>query len=185
MSDFSNRAENSTNDAGAYVEAVLKLLGGQDPIEVLASTASVLSSQIEGVPRGIISKPEASDKWSVAEVIQHLADSETVWAYRLRKVLAEDKPVLSGYDQDLWARRFRYADVPVVEALSLFTYCRAANLRLLGHLSEEDYQRVGVHSERGQETVRHMVSLYAGHDLVHLRQIDRILRRHADTTDGP
>lgn len=179
MSDFSNRAGTAAKDANAYVEAVLGLLGDRDPVEVLGSTPSVLAAMIDGAPHGAVSTPEAHGKWSITEVVQHLADSETVWAYRLRKVLAEDQPVLSGYDQDLWARRFRYADVPIVEALTLFTLCRKANLRLLNQLTEEDLQRVGVHSERGRETVQHMVALYAGHDLVHLRQIDRILRLHA------
>ncbi len=178
MSHFSNPAGGSTKDANAYVEAVLGLLGDRDPVEVLGSTPSALAAMIERAPHGIASTPEAPGKWSMTEVIQHLADSETVWAYRLRKVLAEDQPILSGYDQDLWARRFRYADVPMVEALALFTSCRLANLRLLHQLSEEDFQRVGVHSERGPETVQHMIALYAGHDLVHLRQIDRILRLH-------
>lgn len=178
MSDFSNRAGTATKDANAYVEAVLGLLGDQDPVKVLSSTPSALAAMIERAPHGVASTPEADGKWSMTEVIQHLADSETVWAYRLRKVLAEDQPVLSGYDQDLWARRFRYADVPIVEALTLFTSCRKSNLRLLNQLTDEDLQRVGVHSERGRETVQHMVALYAGHDLVHLRQIDRILQLH-------
>jgi hypothetical protein len=110
------------------------------------------------------------------QVMQHLADSELVWGYRLRLVLSQDRPELKGYDQDLWADRLRYHEADAARAVDEFGMLRRANLRLLQSASAADFKRVGVHAERGEESVAHMVRLYAGHDLLHLNQLDRIRR---------
>jgi hypothetical protein len=82
--------------------------------------------------------------------------------------------VIAGYDQDRWAARLRYADEDPVEAQERFSLLRRSNVRLLERASEEDLQRVGLHAERGEESLARIISLYAGHDLLHLRQIERI-----------
>ena len=97
-----------------------------------------------------------------------------LWGYRLRLVLAQDRPTLTGYDQDLWANRLHYDQAPIDEALDRFAVLRRSNLRLLADATPDDLQRVGVHAERGEERVDHMIRLYAGHDLLHLRQLARI-----------
>jgi hypothetical protein len=89
-------------------------------------------------------------------------------------VLAHDRPAITGYDQDLWAERLDYAGADVKESLAEFGALRKSNLRLVKRASPADLQRAGVHSERGEETVAHMMRMYAGHDLLHLRQIARI-----------
>jgi hypothetical protein len=89
-------------------------------------------------------------------------------------VLAHDRPNLMGYDQDLWASRLHYRDVEVRDAFEQFAALRHANLRIWQHLSPTDLVRVGIHSERGEESLEHMRRLYAGHDLLHLRQLERI-----------
>ena len=108
------------------------------------------------------------------EVIHHMADSELVWAYRLRMVVAEKQPQITGYDQDRWASQLKYHKANLEDVLELLGILRKTNLRLINSLSDEELQRAGVHSERGEETIRHMIRLYAGHDLVHLNQIARI-----------
>lgn len=113
----------------------------------------------------------------MAAVLEHLADSELVWGYRLRKVLAEDRPELTGFDQDLWADRLGYDSADSEAALSMFAALRSANLRLLSRAPQGDLDRVGIHDERGEESVEHMIRLYAGHDLVHRRQLERIVHR--------
>lgn len=177
MTRFSNPAGATTRNVAEYVTAVLALLGDRDPIEVLRATPEALEDSVANVPAAALTEPEENGKWSIAEVCQHLADSEIVWSYRLRMVLAEDKPHLVGYDQDVWADRFGYRDVPVGESLALFSAARKSNLRLLARLTPSDYRRVGRHNERGQESVRDLVALYAGHDLVHLGQVERIRQR--------
>jgi uncharacterized damage-inducible protein DinB len=174
MSVFTNPASRSLEQAREYTTAVLDLLGTQDPMDVLRATASAARDKVSSLSADQLSMPEASGKWSLRHVVRHLADSELVWGYRLRLVLAQDRPALTGYDQDLWSRRLGYDHADVEQALQEFEILRRSNLRLLAAASDEDLQRVGVHAERGEESVGHMIRLYAGHDLLHLRQLDRI-----------
>ena len=174
MSVFTNNASRAPEQATQYVAAVLDLLGGRDPRDVLGGTADALGRVLDGMSADQIVRPEAPGKWSVRDVLSHLADSELVWGYRLRMVLAQDRPPLTGYDQDLWAERLRYSETEAAESLERFRVLRRANLWLLDRASGIDLQRVGVHAERGEESVAHMIKLYAGHDLVHLRQLERI-----------
>ncbi len=175
MSVFTNPASGARDDGERYTRAVLELLGDRDPLDVLSTTVAWCRERTEGLGEDRLDRPEAPGKWSVGQVLQHLADSEVVWGWRLRTVLADDRPRLTGYDQDAWAARLGYAEADREEALAVFGALRASHLRLLGRASERDLDRVGLHEERGEESVRHMVKLYAGHDMVHRNQIDRIL----------
>jgi uncharacterized damage-inducible protein DinB len=174
MSVFTNSASRSIEQARAYTSAILELLGTRDPIDVLERTTDALRTAIAGVSAAELSQPEAPGKWSMRHVVQHLADSDLVWAYRVRLVLAQDRPSLTGYDQDLWADRLHYDRLPIDEGLDRFAVLRRSNLRLLAEATPADLQRVGVHAERGEESVALMIRLYAGHDLLHLRQLARI-----------
>jgi hypothetical protein len=176
MSVFTNPASGSTEQAKAYTGAVLDLLGDRKPMDVLQETVGALRHFLAGSTERQISEPEATGKWSVRQVVQHLADSELVWGYRLRMVLAEDRPRLTGYDQDLWAERLRYDEANAALAIDDFEVLRRSNLRLLAGAPRDAFKRVGVHAERGDESVEHMIRLYAGHDLLHLAQLDRIRR---------
>jgi hypothetical protein len=174
MSTYSNLAGEPAAATELYVRSLLELLGDRDALAVLAETVPALETAVAGLDHVSQHRPEAPGKWSVAEVIAHLADSELVGSYRFRRVLAEDKPRLSGYDQDRWAQGLRYRDTMLPESLAQFRCLRAGNLRLLRAATPADLQRVGIHAERGEETLAHIVKLYAAHDLVHLRQIARI-----------
>ena len=177
MSVFTNPASASVEHARAYVAAILDLLGDQKPIDVLARTEAALRDKVRGVSSQDLTRPEAPGKWSVRHVLQHLADSDLVWGYRVRMVLSQDRPTLTGYDQDAFAEKLGYDDVDAEDALELFAVLRRSNSRLIERVSGNDLERAGVHVERGEESVAHMMKLYAGHDLLHLRQIDRILQR--------
>jgi len=174
VSVFSNPASSSAASADSYVAALLDLLGDKDPVAVLRETTGALRRFVETVPPEVVGRAEAPGKWSIREVIQHLADSDLVGAFRLRMVLAHDRPAITGYDQDLWADRLGYRDVDVHEALEQFAALRAANVRLWERLTPADLARVGLHAERGEESLEHMRRLYAAHDLLHLRQLERI-----------
>ena len=176
MSVFTNPASRSAEQAAAYTAAVLNLLGARNPIEALQDTMPALEQIRNGLSEEQVTQPEAPGKWSIRHVLQHLADSELVWACRLRMVLSQDRPQLTGYDQDLWAERLQYDKADADQALEYFGVLRRMNLRLLGLVSDEDLKRVGVHAERGEESVEHMIRLYAGHDLLHLQQLARIRR---------
>jgi DinB superfamily len=174
MSVFTNPANGAAGQAAAYVSAILDLLGTQDPMQVLHATPAALRRAIDGLPSVVLRQPERVGKWSIAQVLQHLADSDLVWGWRVRLILAHDRPAITGYDQDLWAERLRYELADPAESLATFDALRGANLRLLERATAADLARVGVHAERGEESVEHMLGLYAGHDLLHLRQIARI-----------
>jgi hypothetical protein len=107
-------------------------------------------------------------------VIAHLADSELVGSFRFRMVLAHDRPALQPYDQDLWAGRLRYERSDVDESLDRFTALRRSNMRLFESCAPADLARVGLHAERGEESLDRMRRLYAGHDLAHRGQLARI-----------
>jgi uncharacterized damage-inducible protein DinB len=174
MSVFTNPASRSKEQAAAYTAAVLDLVGDREPMSVLTETATAVKRAVSGLSDAQLLQPESAGKWSIRHVLQHLADSELVWGWRLRLVLAQDRPALTGYDQDAWAARLHYDTARPEDALAEFAVLRRANLRLLAQTPEPGFDRVGVHTERGDESVRHMMRLYAGHDLLHLRQIERI-----------
>ena len=176
MSVFTNPATGAAEHAAAYVRAILELLGDRKPIDVLRETTLALSRAIDGLSPSQLRQPEAPGKWSIAQILQHLADSEIVWAWRMRLILAQDRPVLTGYDQDLWAERLQYDQADVSDALEQFTVLRRGNLRLVESASPADLKRVGIHSERGEESLEHLQRLYAGHDLMHLQQLARVRR---------
>lgn len=174
MSDLASQAPTAVDPVRAYVATILDALGSREPFEVLRETPFALRHAIAGLSPEQLSAPERGGKWSVRQVVQHLADSELVMAFRFRMVLAHDRPALPGYDQDLWAERLRYQESDPETAIEDFTTLRRANLRLLERATPADRQRTMHHSERGDESLDHLIRMHAGHDLVHLRQIARI-----------
>lgn len=175
MTTFSNPAGNAPAAAADYVRALLEVLGDRDPLSVMKELVPWMEQRVRDLDLAVLRRPEAPGKWSVIEVTHHLADTELVYGYRVRMVLTQDTPPLPGYDQDAWARTFRYRDVPVADVLAQLAVLRVANLRLYGSLEPAQRKRAGFHSERGLESVEHMVRMMGAHDLVHRRQIERIL----------
>jgi hypothetical protein len=172
---FSNPAGQAAAAASGYVRALLDLLGSREPLEVLEELLPWLRTRLRQVDDPGVRRPERPGKWSVIEVVQHLADSDLVMGFRIRMVLASERPSLQGYDQDQWVSELRYREVSLATALHQLAGIREANLALARRLAPGQLERVGMHTERGEESVAFMLRLMAGHDLVHRRQIDRIL----------
>ena len=171
---LSNPPRYSAETACAYVSALIELLGDRDPMHVMAATPKSLREAVSRLSGEALRSPEADNKWSVLQVVQHLADSELVYGYRMRLIVAEDAPDIPGYDQNAWAANLRYNSAEMTEALADLTAMRTMNLRWLRGLADDELDRTGMHSERGEESVRHIVKLLATHDMVHLSQIERI-----------
>jgi hypothetical protein len=175
MATFSNPAGTSGTAAQEYVRALLDVLGDREPLAVMDDLVSWIDGRTRGLDDVRLRKPEAPGKWSVIDVIHHLADSEIVYGYRVRVILTQDNPPIPGYDQDAWARELGYRAAPLAAVMAQLAALRASNLRLYRSLSPAQLARTGLHSERGPESVAHIVRLLGAHDLVHRRQIDRIL----------
>ena len=174
MSVFSNTSQDAPELRAQYASAVLSLIGDRDPMDVLRDTPGACARAVATLTPEHLKLREAPGKWSIAMVLRHLADTEVVWGWRMRLILAQDRPVITGFDQDLWAERLDYANADPSESLEAFIVFRRDNLRLLQRATPADLERVGVHAERGEESAGYLVRLYAGHDLMHLAQIDRI-----------
>ena len=174
MSVFSNTSQDPPELRAKYATAVLGLVGDRPPIDVLRDTAGALARAVATLTPQQVKTPEAPGKWSIAAVLRHLADTDVVWGWRMRLILAQDRPTITGFDQDMWADRLDYANADSNESLETFAVLRRDNLRLIERATPEDLKRVGVHAERGDESVAHMMKLYGGHDLLHLQQIARI-----------
>ena len=115
-------------------------------------------------------------KWSVAQILAHLAEGEIVIAYRLRLVVGANGTPIQAYDQNKWEQNAGYLRKNAKLALDLFTTLRTNNVAFLKSLTKEQWDNFGMHSERGKESVARMAEMYAGHDVNHLRQIESIVK---------
>jgi DinB family protein len=133
-------------------------------------------SALEGFPKDKLTANLIPGKWSAAEIVQHLADSEMTSAIRLRRLLVEDRPVIQGYDQELFATRLRYNDRDLAPALEALRGARATTVQLLERMTDEDWLREGTHSESGRYTAEDWLEIYAAHAHGHADQIRRLKR---------
>jgi hypothetical protein len=178
MLSASNPAIQAKENAAAYIKLLMDLLGDRDPFAVQEEQLFALKKEIAGLDEAILRCPEKPGKWSILQVLQHLADAELVSRYRLRFILAQPGAEIIGYDQDLWADGLHYNEADLADTLELLRVLREANLKMLRSLNDEQMERYGLHNERGRESVRKMLRMAAGHDLLHRNQIKRIKRAH-------
>ena len=161
--------------AAEYKARILSYVEGKDPIAVQRETPQVLAQLVEGVsPERLRARP-APDKWSVAELLAHFAEAEMGAFWRYRQMIEHNGCSLPSYDQELWSRLGDYSSQDPRESTQLFTLLRLANLRMFERLTPEEWQRYGVHTERGQMSVRDLAEQLAGHDVNHLMQVKAIL----------
>jgi len=158
-----------------YIERIQAKVTGKDPLRIQASTAKTLASLLKrGTPAKLRKRP-APDKWSVAEIVAHLADVEIVTGWRLRSILGAPGTPIQAFDQDAWAAAGQYSKREARKSLEQFRILREANLAFLKSLTPEQRKFFGMHAERGQESIERLTSLMAGHDINHLEQIQSIL----------
>ena len=158
-----------------YTQRIIGNVAGQEPLKVQAQTAKKLERMIKGVSTAKLRKRPAPGKWSVSEILAHLADTEMVGGFRIRLILGSPGAPIAAFDQDAWVTSGHYEKRDPRKSLEQFQVVREANLALLKSLTPEQWKHYGMHAERGQETVEHITRMFAGHDLNHIQQIERIL----------
>jgi hypothetical protein len=136
---------------------------------------AVVAAALEGATDAQLDARPAPGKWTAREIVHHLADSEMTSAIRLRKLLAEDRPLIAGYDQEEFARRLHY-DRPIAASMAAFKAARETTGELLDLMSEAEWARVGTHSESGPYSVLKWLEIYADHAHNHADQIRRARR---------
>ena len=129
---------------------------------------------LAGYPAGRLTDRPIPGKWSAAEIVHHLADSEMQSAIRLRKLLAESAPVIQGYDQDVWATALHYQERPIEPALLAFRAARESTSQLFDLMSEADWRKLGWHSASGSYHCERWLEIYAEHAHGHAGQIARL-----------
>jgi len=131
-----------------------------------------VNEALQGISQKEIDARPAPDKWSAREIVHHLADSEMTSAIRLRRLIAENRPLIQGYDQDEFARRLYY-DRPIDASLEAFRFARETTVQILERMTEAEWVREGSHSESGRYTVERWLEIYAQHAHNHADQIRR------------
>ncbi len=151
------------------------LLQGRDAAEVMRTTPAAINALLANFSHAEIDTRPASGKWSLREVLCHIADCEIAWAWRLRQTYGEDTPLLQGFEQDPWARAYSAVLYTTEQALSTWRALRAWNLALIETLSDADKARPAVHAEAGAMTLWTLVEIAAGHDLHHLAGLEKLV----------
>jgi hypothetical protein len=152
-------------------------VAGKDPVGMMRETPRLLAELIHAWPLEALRKVPAPEKWSVAEILAHLSETELANAWRYRQMLEHSGSEIMPYDQDKWAQWGDYGSCDPKESLEQFRIIRERNLKLLSRLRPEQWESYGMHKERGKETVRRLAEMAAGHDINHLEQVKSILAK--------
>jgi DinB family protein len=151
----------------------------QPAIALLEKTPRLLETMLSDLPGELLHRKPAPERWSISEVLAHLAALEQVFAERVLRMVAEESPALARYDLEGAKTRGEYSRGSAGENLALFTRTRRSTLALLVGLPASAGARTGLHSELGTITLSEMLNEWANHDLGHLRQIAELYRAHA------
>ena len=158
-----------------YKTRIMAHVEGKDPVAVQRETPGALATLVEGLSADKLRERPAAGKWSVNTILAHLAEAEIGCSWRYRQMIERSGIALTPFDQNEWERLGDYDRWDAREALDMFRLLRQANLRMFDRLTPEEWERFGMHEERGRMTVRDLASQIAGHDLNHREQVRRTL----------
>ena len=156
-------------------ESYRAALGDQHPLECLRKGPKRVRKLWKDESKTRLRRQPTTGSWSVHQIVAHLCDAEVMFGARLRFIAAMDRPPITGWDENLYAARLPHEAASTQELHDGWTALRALNIALLERLAPEAWSRVGLHSERGEESLSKLVHLHAAHDLVHEAQIARAL----------
>jgi uncharacterized damage-inducible protein DinB len=159
-----------------YMQRILGYIEGKDPLAVLQATPRRIERLVTAATKKRLAARPAPEKWSVTEILAHLADVEIVQGVRLRMILGASGTPLQGFNQEVWAAFSEYASHDPRLSLEAYKVNRERTLRLLKSLPPKMWKCYGMHSERGKETVKRITEMMAGHDINHAGQIEALLK---------
>jgi hypothetical protein len=160
-----------------YKKRMAGFVEGREPLKLQAAAPARLKKLLKGVNPAKARKRPAPDKWSIAEIVAHISDTELVGGYRIRAILGQPGTQIIGFDQDAWVTALHYDKRDLKKSFAQYCALREANLALLKSLTPEQWKHAGLHSERGEESVETIARMFAGHDINHIEQIERILTK--------
>jgi DinB superfamily len=160
--------------AQQYIQRILGHVEGRDAIKVQRETAPKLRKLTQGLSPKELKWSPAPGKWSIGEIVAHLADVEIVASWRMRSVLGANGTAIQPFDQDTWASVFEYSKRDPKQSLEVFRVLRENNLAMLKAIPSESWDNYGMHAERGKETIAHLARMFAGHDTNHILQVEAI-----------
>lgn len=159
-----------------YSRRILGYVKGKSALAVQARTPKSIQRLIAPLSAKQLGYRPAPSKWSIGEILAHLAETELVCGYRLRMILGKNGTPIQAFDQDVWASNGNYRKQDPQKSLQLFHVLREFNLNLLKSLTREKWNHYGMHTERGKETVARVAQMFAGHDVNHLQQIKHLAK---------
>jgi hypothetical protein len=168
------KVESVDDITNPYSKRILSNVLGKDSLKVVSRTPKRLRKLTKGLKKKQLRYQPAAQKWSITQIIAHLADAEIAMSWRIRFALAQSGLPIMAYDQDAWAKNLQYEKADLDECMEVFAALRRTNTILFKRLTDEEWERFGMHSERGKETVERMTMMLAGHDINHLKQIEAI-----------
>jgi hypothetical protein len=140
-------------------------------IERYAAGADVLGKSIQGLDRGELLAFPVAGTWSIQQIVLHMMDSDLIASDRMKRVAAEDHPTLVGYNETAFAKTLAYDHIPAQDACEVFRLNRRITAELLRRLPDAAFKRTGLHTERGEESLEHLVTGYTEHLEHHLKFI--------------
>lgn len=161
--------------AEQYRQRLFSHIGGNDPVKMMAGAPARLARLLKGVTAALARKHPEPRKWSIGEIVAHISDTELVGGYRIRAILGAPGSPIIGFDQDIWATALHYDKRDLGKSYEQYRALREANIALLKTLTPEQWKQEGIHNERGAESIETIVRMFAGHDVNHMQQIERIV----------
>jgi len=162
--------------AQQYTQRIMSHSAGKDALKIQKSSPAKLAALTRRLKKSQLTRRPAPSKWSIAEILAHLADAELVVGFRVRLILGANGTPIQAFDQDVWATTFNYGRRDPKTSLETFRLLRENNLRMLKSVPRSLWENYGMHAERGKESVDHIVRLMAGHDLNHIQQVEQIAK---------
>lgn len=135
-----------------------------------------LTDALAGITDEELDRPQEGGEWTARQVVHHLANSEAMSYTRLCRLVADDQPIIQGYDEPTFARRLHY-DRPIASSLAVVAAVRAASVDLMAVMTPQDWAKTGTHSEHATYSVDRWLAIYAEHAHEHADQIRRARAR--------